>query len=119
MAQKVKIILEDDLDGGPADETVRFGLDGGQYEIDLSSANAARLRDAVRPFAAKARRVQGNRAPGRPAGSRTTNTSAVKRNPDTAAIRTWAKENGYDVSDRGRIHQDIQDAYYAAMKGEN
>ena len=51
MAQKVRIILEDDLDGGPADETVRFGLDGGQYEIDLSNANAARLRDAIRPFA--------------------------------------------------------------------
>ena len=56
MAQKVRIILEDDLDGGPADETVRFGLDGGQYEIDLSNANAARLRDAIRPFASKARR---------------------------------------------------------------
>ena len=53
MAQKVRIILEDDLDGGPADETVRFGLDGGQYEIDLSNANAARLRDAIRPFASK------------------------------------------------------------------
>lgn len=116
MAQKVKIILEDDLDGGPADETVRFGLDGGQFEIDLSSANAARLRDAVRPFAAKARRVQGvRRAPGRPAGSRTT----VKRNPEIAAIRKWAQENGYNVSNRGRIHQDIQDAYHAAMGKES
>ena len=53
MAQKVRIILEDDLDGGPADETIRFGLDGAHYEIDLSSANAARLRDAIRPFVAK------------------------------------------------------------------
>ncbi|MFW0108098.1 histone-like nucleoid-structuring protein Lsr2 [Rothia sp. P7181] len=114
MAQKVKIILEDDLDGGPAEETVRFGLDGGQYEIDLSSANAARLRDAVRPFAAKARRVQGSRTPGRPAGSRS--VSAPKRNPETAAIRQWAKDNGYEVSDRGRIHQDIQDKYYAQQK---
>ena len=59
MAQKVRIILEDDLDGGPADETIRFGLDGAHYEIDLSSANAARLRDAIRPFVAKSRRVQG------------------------------------------------------------
>ena len=101
MAQKVRIILEDDLDGGPADETVRFGLDGGQYEIDLSNANAARLRDAIRPFASKARRV-----------------TAVKRNPETAAIRKWAKENGHEVSDRGRIHQEIQDAYYAALKKE-
>ena len=60
MAQKVRIILEDDLDGGPADETIRFGLDGAHYEIDLSSANAARLRDAIRPFVAKSRRVQGS-----------------------------------------------------------
>ncbi|GGH64254.1 histone-like nucleoid-structuring protein Lsr2 [Rothia aerolata] len=118
MAQKVKIILEDDLDGGPAEETVRFGLDGGHYEIDLSSANAARLRDAIRPFAAKARRVQGaNRTPGRPSGAK--NTGSAKRNPDTALIRQWAKDNGYEVSDRGRIHQDIQDKYYAAQKASN
>lgn len=116
MAQKVKIILEDDLDGGPAEETLRFGLDGGQYEIDLSSANAARLRDAIRPFAAKARRVQGARTPGRPLGSRNAANGATKRNPDTAAIRKWAKDNGYEVSDRGRIHQDLQDKYYAAKK---
>ncbi|MCM3509939.1 Lsr2 family protein [Rothia sp. P100] len=115
MAQKVKIILEDDLDGGPADETVRFGLDGGSFEIDLSSANAARLRDAIRPFAAKARRVQGNRTPGRPVGSRTT-AGTTKRNPEIAEIRQWAQENGYKVSSRGRIHQEIQDAYYAAKK---
>jgi len=77
MAQKVRIILEDDLDGGPADETIRFGLDGAHYEIDLSSANAARLRDAIRPFVAKSRRVQGTatqrtRAPRgrRPRGAR-------------------------------------------------
>ncbi|MBF0807662.1 Lsr2 family protein [Rothia nasimurium] len=113
MAQKVKIILEDDLDGGPAEETVRFGLDGGQFEIDLSSANAARLRDAIRPFAAKARRVQ--RTPGRPAGSRTT----AKRNPEIAEIRKWAQENGHEVSNRGRIQQHIQDAYYAAMGKES
>ncbi|MFW0111535.1 histone-like nucleoid-structuring protein Lsr2 [Rothia sp. CCM 9417] len=116
MAQKVKIILEDDLDGGPADETVRFGLDGGQFEIDLSSANAARLRDAIRPFAAKARRANGaQRTAGRPAGSRTT----PKRNPEIAEIRKWAQENGHNVSSRGRIHQDIQDAYYAAKGKEN
>ena len=106
MAQKVRIILEDDLDGGPADETIRFGLDGAHYEIDLSSANAARLRDAIRPFVAKSRRVQGTAAP-------------IKRNPETAAIREWAKANGHKVSDRGRIHQDIQDAYYAAMKEQD
>ncbi|MFI7494038.1 Lsr2 family protein [Kocuria sp. M4R2S49] len=109
MAQTVKIILEDDLDGGPAEETVRFGLDGAQYEIDLSEENAAKLRDAVRPFIAKARRAQSKQTPkqARPTG---------KSNPDTAAIRQWARENGHPVSDRGRIHQDVQKAYYDAHK---
>ncbi|MEX5261467.1 Lsr2 family protein [Kocuria sp. CPCC 205263] len=109
MAQTVQIILEDDLDGGPAEETVRFGLDGAQYEIDLSEENAAKLRDAVRPFIAKARRAQSKQAPkqARPTG---------KSNPDTAAIRQWARENGHPVSDRGRIHQDVQKAYYDAHK---
>ena len=113
MAQKVRIILEDDLDGGPADETIRFGLD----EIDLSSANAARLRDAIRPFVAKSRRVQGT-ATQRTRAPRGT-AAPVKRNPETAAIREWAKANGHKVSDRGRIHQDIQDAYYEAMKAQD
>jgi len=113
MAQTVKIILEDDLDGGHADETVRFGLDGGQYEIDLSEENAAKLRDAMRPFIAKARRAQGKQAakPARQGGAR----PAGKSNPDTAAIRQWARENGFQVSDRGRIHHDVQKAYYDAQ----
>ncbi|MFI7579683.1 Lsr2 family protein [Kocuria sp. M1N1S27] len=112
MAQTVKIILEDDLDGGPAEETVRFGLDGAQYEIDLSEENAGKLRDAVRPFIAKARRAQGKQTPkpGKSGGARPTG----KSNPDTAAIRQWARENGHPVSDRGRIHQDVQKAYYDA-----
>lgn len=109
MAQTVQIILEDDLDGGPAEETVRFGLDGAQYEIDLSEENATKLREAVRPFIAKARRAQSKQTPkqARPTG---------KSNPDTAAIRQWARENGLPVSDRGRIHQDVQKAYYDAHK---
>ena len=89
MAQKVRIILEDDLDGGPADETIRFGLDGAHYEIDLSSANAARLRDAIRPFVAKSRRVQGT-ATQRTRAPRGT-AAPVKRNPETAAIREWLR----------------------------
>ncbi|MCP3426723.1 Lsr2 family protein [Rothia sp. AR01] len=114
MAQKVKIILEDDLEGGVADETVRFGLDGGQFEIDLSSDNAAKLRDAIRPYAAKARRVQTRSA--RSGSGKAASTSGQARNPETAMIRQWAKENGYNVSDRGRIHQEVQDAYYKAQK---
>lgn len=114
MAQTVKIILEDDLDGGAADETVRFGLDGAQYEIDLSTANADKLRAAIRPYVAKARRAQMKATGARTAPAKS--SSGTRGNPDTPKIREWAKENNYNVSDRGRIHQEVQDAYYAAHK---
>ena len=110
MAQSVQIILEDDLEGGPADETVQFGLDGRHYEIDLSTTNAEKLREALRPYAASGRRTQST--PARTTGPR----SSTGGNPETAKIRAWAKENGYEVSDRGRIHQDVQKAYYDAHK---
>ncbi|MEX3510821.1 Lsr2 family protein [Kocuria carniphila] len=105
----MQIILEDDLDGGPAEETVQFGLDGRQYEIDLSTTNAEKLREALRPFAVAGRRAQGKST--RTSGPR----SSSGGNPETAKIRAWAKENGYEVSDRGRIHQPVKDAYYAAQ----
>ena len=108
MAQTVKIILEDDLEGGPAEETVRFGLDGGQYEIDLNSTNAGKLRDALRPYMSKARRASAK------TGRGATTRPSRAGNPETPKIRAWAKEKGLPVSDRGRIHQDIQDKYYAA-----
>lgn len=108
MAQRVQIILEDDFEGGPADETVQFGLDGQQYEIDLSTANAEKLREALHPFAAAGRRAQGK-------STRATGTRSSGGNPKTAKIRAWAKENGYEVSNRGRIHQSVKDAYYAAQ----
>lgn len=112
MAQTVKIILEDDLEGGSAEETVRFGLDGGQYEIDLNSANATKLREALRPFVSKARRASAKTTSNRGATTRPSRSG----NPETPKIRAWAKENGLQVSDRGRIHQDIQDKYYDAHK---
>lgn len=108
MAQKVEIHLEDDLDGGPADDTITFALDGRDYEIDLSTTNAEKLREAVRPFAEAGRKAT------RGGGARSTRPRASGSDPDTAKIRAWAKENGYEVSDRGRIHQSIKDAYYAA-----
>lgn len=110
MAQKVKIILEDDLTGGPAEETIQFGLDGKRYEMDLSAENAAQLREALRPFADKARRVQAER--------RSTPKQRVTSQPDgeTPKIRAWAQDNGYEVSARGRVYQHIKDAYYAAQK---
>lgn len=109
MAQRVQIILEDDLEGGPADETVQFGLDGGQYELDLSAANAKKLREALRPYAAAGRQAQGK-------STRTTRIrSSTGGTPETAKIRAWARGNGHQVSDRGRIHKSVKDAYYAAQ----
>jgi hypothetical protein len=106
MAQRVKIILEDDLDGSPADETVTFGLDGVTYEIDLSSDNAARLRDDLASWVGHARRSGGRKST---AAGRGTSSSAKRT--DLGAVRAWARENGYEVSDRGRISADIQAAY--------
>ena len=108
MAQKVEVHLEDDLDGGPAEHTVTFALDGKDYEIDPSTANAEKLREALRPFAEAGRKTT------RSSGLRSTRTRASASDPDTAKIRAWAKENGHEVSDRGRIHQSVKDAYYAA-----
>lgn len=108
MAQTVKIILEDDIDGGPADETIRFGLDGSSYEIDLSADNAAALRDALAPYAENARRNTKRQT--------RSQRSAPQRNSETKKIREWAQANGHVVGDRGRIHQHIRDAYYAATK---
>ena len=108
MAQTVQIHLEDDLDGGPANHTLTFALDGKDYEIDLSEANAEKLREALRPYVAAGRKTARGGSP------RGTRTRASNGDPDTARIRAWAKENGHQVSDRGRIHQSVKDAYYAA-----
>ncbi|WP_272027858.1 histone-like nucleoid-structuring protein Lsr2 [Kocuria rosea] len=109
MAQKVEVRLEDDLDGGPADTTLTFALDGKDYEIDLSEANAEKLRGVLHPYAAAGRRTT------RGGGPHGTRTRPAGSDPDTAKIRAWAKANGHEVSDRGRIHQHIRDAYYAAQ----
>lgn len=109
MAQRVQVVLEDDLDGGKADETVTFGLDGTTYEIDLSKKNAAKLRDALAAYVGSGRRVAGRRgATGRSRGRGGRSAS------DSADIRAWAKENGYDVSERGRISAEVRAAYNEA-----
>ena len=108
MAQKVQVVLVDDVDGGPADETVSFSLDGVAYEIDLTSENAAKLLDAMAPWVGHARRVGGRtRAGGRRGSAR---TSGGKN----SEIREWARANGYSVSDRGRIPAEVKAAYDAA-----
>ena len=112
MAQKVKIILIDDIDGGEADETVRVGLDGVQYEIDLSETHASALRSALSDYVGAARR--GNQPKQRPSAPGA--PSASSRNQEAARIREWAKENGYNVSSRGRVNSEIVEAYRAAQR---
>lgn len=107
MARKTIVILEDDLGGGSADETVTFSLDGFDYEADLSTTNAQALRDALAPYVAAGRRTGGQRRNGGTAPARTD-----KEQLD--AIRRWARENGMDVSDRGRISKAVREAYDAA-----
>lgn len=107
MARKVTITLSDDLNPEyEADETLSFAVDGIEYEIDLSSSNAEKFREVVGPYAAAARKVGGRSKRGRPASRRT----SVDRE-QSKAIREWANNNGYTVSTRGRISQDIVDAY--------
>ncbi|MGO1166696.1 MAG: histone-like nucleoid-structuring protein Lsr2 [Janibacter sp.] len=106
MAQRVQIILEDDLDGGDASETVTFGLDGVTYEIDLNDTNAAALRDALAGYVGAGRRVAGRKSSG--------GSSAKSNSGELAKIREWARANGHQVSDRGRISQKVRDAYAKA-----
>lgn len=108
MAQKVQVVLVDDVDGGEAHETVSFALDGVSYEIDLNSDNAARLRDAMAPWVGNARRVGGRARTGRRGGGAP--RAAGGKN---AEIREWARSQGYDVSDRGRIPAEVKAAYDA------
>ncbi len=103
MARKVEVTLIDDLDGGEADETVAFGLDGTRYEIDLSSANAQKLRDTLAKFIDAARRDKGGRQPARGAARK----AAAAVGPNTSDVREWAKAQGYDVSERGRVANDL------------
>ncbi|MEU7603542.1 Lsr2 family protein [Streptomyces sp. NPDC040724] len=107
MAQKVQVLLVDDLDGGEADETVTFALDGKTYEIDLTTANAEKLRGLLDPYTKGGRRTGGRASAARAKGR----ASATTGNPDTAEIRAWAKENGYNVNDRGRVPAEIREAY--------
>jgi hypothetical protein len=109
MAQKVTVVLEDDLTGGPAEQTVRFAFDGTGYEIDLSAKNAAAFGKLLAPYIEHARKA--GRTPGRRAG-RTASTR--QRSGD---IRAWAKEHGLAVSERGRIPASVVEQYHAATKG--
>ena len=110
MAQKVQVLLLDDIDGGEASETVTFAIDGKTYEIDLNEKNAKKRRDALDPYLKSGRRSGGRAA----RAARGTVRPATGGGPDTAKIRAWAKENGYDVNDRGRVPANIREAYEKA-----
>lgn len=109
VAQKVQVLLVDDLDGGEADETVTFALDGKTYEIDLTTANADKLRGLLDAYV-----KGGRRTGGRASGGRGKARAASGGSQDTAQIRAWAKENGHEVNDRGRVPANIRKAYEEA-----
>jgi hypothetical protein len=110
VAKVTQVSLVDDLDGSVASSTVGFSLDGKTYELDLSDKNAKKLRDALAPFVASARRLGGR---GRRAGGATTSIPRSDRER-TAAIREWAREHGHKVADRGRIPGSVIAAYEKA-----
>src|SRR3954452_23765535 len=104
MAKQVITLLTDDLDGGEADRTVEFGLDGVTYTIDLSDKNAGKLRKALEPYIAAGHRMGRGLATGRGGPrTRTVAGAGLSSRDQNQAIRAWAAQNGYDVSERGRI----------------
>jgi Lsr2 len=111
MAQKIQTLLIDDLDGSQAEGTVRFGLDGAEYEIDLSAEHAEALRKAVEPYVSAARRASGSaaRRPGR-SGRRAATAAGI----DSIAVREWAKSQGIEVKDRGRVPAELVVKFKAA-----
>lgn len=110
MAQRVQIVLEDDLDGSTAVETVYFGLDGVAYEIDLNSGNAERLREALAPWIGNARKVSGRK------GGAVRRPRAAASSSSATEIRKWAQAQGMPVSSRGRVPAEIREAYEAAHR---
>jgi hypothetical protein len=90
---------------------VTFGLDGVSYEIDLSDKNAGKLRDEFATWIGHARRSGGRRAAGRRSGSGSSSTSSASSRRDLSAVRAWARSNGHQVSDRGRVSAAVQEAY--------
>lgn len=111
MVQKHIVQLEDDIDGGPATETVTFALDGVHYEIDLSAKNAGKLRDNLAVYVAHGRRSQ--RPGARPSAGRRPGRPARADREQTQAIREWARKSGHKVGDKGRIPAHILEAYEA------
>jgi hypothetical protein len=114
MAQRTVVELIDDIDGKPADETVSFSIDGSTYEIDLSKANADKLRTNFSQYLEKARKA-GAAKPGRKGAAAPRTVNSRERSSD---IRAWAKQHGITVNDRGRIPAQVIEAYEANDPGK-
>lgn len=113
MAQKVLVQLVDDLDGASSQDvsTVLFGLDGVTYEIDLSDANAERLRESLADYVESARRIGGRIK----RGTRPAQPGKSASSGDAGQIREWALENGFELAGRGRIPSHVIEAYKQAQ----
>jgi Lsr2 len=109
MAQKIQTLFIDDTDGGEAEGTVRFALDGAEYEIDLSASHSNELRDALTNYITHARKVGGAQRQRAARGRR-----GAVHSLDTAKVREWAKENGFDIKDRGRVPAGVVEKYQAS-----
>jgi len=109
MAQKIQTLFIDDIDGGAAEGTVRFGLDGTEYEIDLNAKHAEELRKVLADYATHGRKVGGTSRRG-PRGRRS-NADVI----DTAKVREWAKGKGFDIKERGRVPANVVEKYKAAV----
>jgi len=107
MAKTVSVVVTDDLDGSPAATTLAFSFDGHSYEIDLSTANQAKLEKALQPFITAGRPTTAQRRPQQAA-------RASSSRVDRAAVRAWATEHGLHISERGRISAEVMSKYEAA-----
>jgi hypothetical protein len=113
MATETITRLIDDLDGSDAQRTVTFAWDGRTYEVDLSKKNVAAFEKTMKPYLAAARSAR--TTPTRTSGRSRTATTGAQRRRDLQAIREWARANGHEVSDRGRISASVIEAYEAAQ----
>jgi len=107
MAQKIQTSFVDDIDGGEAEGTVRFALDGNEFEIDLNSQHSSELRSALGKYISHARKVGSTTRRGTRGGRK---SSAA----DTVAVRAWAREHGIQVKERGRVPADVIEQYRTA-----
>jgi hypothetical protein len=109
MVQKVQTILIDDLDGNEAHSTVRFGFDGSEYEIDLSTAHADELRQKLDTFISAGRKLNGS-------SRRSSTRRSTSAEPSPSEVREWAKSQGIEVKDRGRVPEELVVRFKAAAE---